>query len=434
MPGGNDLKAPDRSRVLFLQGPLSPLFRLIGDRIREAGHEVFRINLCAGDWLHWHGLECTSFRGQPSDWPDFISRFLADNRITDLVLHGDQRLYHRLAINCAKKEGIQIAVTELGYLRPGWMTLEKNGLSTLSHFPDDPVHVRRIADEVGDVDFSPMFPGSFYLQTVPDVTYNLANVILKPLYPHYERHTIYHPVPEYLRGAVRLLGEKRRNRDVDSALARMMEDGTPFFVLPLQLEGDFQLRRHSPYESFADVIDLVLGSFAEAAPVAAHLVLKSHPLDVGYENWPEVIGKAVTRYGLEGRVHFFDGGNLGALFKHACGMVTLNSTAGLEALQAGLPVKTLVPAHYDIAGLTSRVPLETFWTAPEKPDPALLEAFLRAIAGTIQVRGSIHNRDGVPVAAENIARRILERSLNEPGAFVDPPPRLERARALGVPL
>lgn len=434
MPGGNDLTGPDRRRVLFLQGPLSPLFRLTGDRIRKAGHDVFRINLCAGDWLHWHGPECTSFRGKPSDWPGFISRFLADNRITDLVLHGDQRLYHRLAINTAKQQDIQIAVTELGYLRPGWMTLEKNGLSTLSHFPDDPVHVRRIADKVGDVDFSPMFPGSFYLQTVPDVIYNLANVILKPLYPHYERHTIYHPVPEYLRGAVRLLGEKRRNGEVDAALTGLVQEATPFFVLPLQLEGDFQLRRHSPYDSFADVINLVLGSFSRTAPAATHLVLKSHPLDVGYENWPEVIGEAVARHGLEGRVHFFDGGNLGALFKHACGMVTLNSTAGLEALQAGLPVKTLVPAHYDIAGLTSRTPLETFWTAPEKPDPELLEAFLRAIAGAIQVRGSIHNRDGVTVAAENIARRVLERSLNEPDAFVDPPPRLERARALGVPL
>jgi capsular polysaccharide export protein len=434
MPGGNDLTAPDRRRVLFLQGPLSPLFKLTGDRIREAGHDVFRINLCAGDWLHWHGAECTSFRGRPSDWPDFIGRFLADNRITDLVLHGDQRLYHRLAINCAKQQDIQIAVTELGYLRPGWMTLEKNGLSTLSHFPDDPVRVRRIADQVGEVDFSPMFPGSFYLQTVPDVIYNLANVILKPLYPHYQRHTIYHPVPEYLRGAIRLLGEKRRNRNVDAALAGLVEDGTPFFVLPLQLEGDFQLRRHSPYDSFADVIDAVLRSFAEAAPTAAHLVLKSHPLDVGYEDWPKVIGEATARYGLEGRVHFFDGGNLGALFEHASGMVTLNSTAGLEALQAGLPVKTLVPAHYDIAGLTSRAQLETFWTAPETPDPELLEAFLRAIAGTIQVRGSIHNREGVPAAAENIVRRVLDRSLNEPGAFVDPPPRLERARALGVPL
>ncbi|MBD1546669.1 capsule biosynthesis protein [Roseibium aggregatum] len=434
MPGVNDRKEPDRRRVLFLQGPLSPLFRLTGNRIREAGHDVFRINLCAGDWLHWHGPECSSFRGRPSDWPEFIDRFLEENRITDLVLHGDQRVYHRLAIKCAKQQGIQIAVTELGYLRPGWMTLEKNGLSTLSHFPDDPVHVRRIANAVGDVDFTPMFPGSFYLQTVPDVIYNLANVILKPLYPHYERHTIYHPVPEYLRGAIRLLGEKRRNRQADTALAGLVENGTPFFILPLQLEGDFQLRRHSPYASFADVIDLVLSSFAEAAPTAAHLVLKSHPLDVGYENWPKVIGEAAERHRLEGRVHFFDGGNLGALFKHASGMVTLNSTAGLEALQAGLPVKTLVPAHYDIAGLTSRAPLEAFWTRPEKPDPELLEAFLRAIAGTIQVRGSIHNRQGVPVAADNIARRILNHSLNEPDACVDPPPRLERARALGVPL
>jgi len=434
MPGANEPQEGARRRVLFLQGPLSPLFRLTGKRISEAGHDVFRINLCAGDWLHWHGPECTSYRGRSTDWPEFIGRFLAENRITDLVLHGDQRIYHRAAIQCALQLDIRIAVTELGYLRPGWMTLEKNGLSTLSHFPDDPARIRRIAEEVGDVDFTPMFPGSIYLQTVPDVIYNLANVLLKPLYPHYERHTIYHPVPEYLRGAIRLLGEKRRAWAADTVLAGLAAEDRPIFLLPLQLEGDFQLRRHSPFGSFAEVIERVLASFARSAPADACLVLKSHPLDVGYENWPKVIGEAAQRHGVEGRVHFLDGGNLGAMFKHAGGMVTLNSTAGLEALQAGLPVKTLVPAHYDIAGLTSQAPLHAFWTRPEKPDPELLEAFLRAIAGTIQVRGSIHNREGVPVAADNIARRILDRRLNEPGAFVDPPPRLERARALGVPL
>ncbi len=54
---------------LFLQGPLSPLYRRIGARLAKAGHRVTRVNFCVGDWLHWHGRECRFWRGTVADWP-----------------------------------------------------------------------------------------------------------------------------------------------------------------------------------------------------------------------------------------------------------------------------------------------------------------------------------------------------------------------------
>jgi len=421
-------------RILFLQGPLSPLFRLTGAHLRSRGMQVFRINFCAGDWLHWRGEGCSSFKGTPREWAGFVRKFLEDQGITDLVLHGDQRIYHRIAVSEARRQDIFVAVTELGALRPGWMTLERNGLSTVSHFPDDPAAIRRIAEQVGSIDLSPRYPSSFWLQTAPDVTYNLANVFLKPLYSGYERHTIYPPIPEYLRGAGRLLRQSARDARADRLIRRIQETGDPYFVLPLQLEGDFQLRRHSPYDSFAEVLQVVFASLADAAPERTQLVLKSHPLDVGFENWEEVSRSLTDRFALTGRVHYLDGGGLARPFEQAAGVVTLNSTAGLEALQAGLPVKTLVPAHFDIRGLTHQGSLEDFWVDPGKPDSELLDAYIRAIAATTQVRGSIHNKNGVQAAAKNIADRIATRSINTHGAFVDPPPRLKRARDLGSPL
>ncbi|MEE4012224.1 capsular biosynthesis protein [Roseibium sp. FZY0029] len=354
--------------------------------------------------------------------------------ITDLVLHGDQRLYHRLAIEKAIKQDVYVAVTELGALRPGWMTLERNGLSTLSHFPSDPALIRRVAEASGPVDLAPKFPSSFWLQTAPDVVYNLTNVFLKPLYPAYQRHTIYPPIQEYLKGAVRLLTEKRRNQAAERLLAALREKAVRYYVLPLQLEGDFQLRRHSPFDSFEQVLSIVFKSLGEEAPEDVHIVLKSHPLDVGFEDWPGVSKRLADRFGVGGRVHFLDGGGLAKPFEEALGVVTLNSTAGLEALQAGLPVKTLVPAHYDIAGLTHQADLATFWRDPDYPDKDLLSAYIQALAASTQVRGSIHNAEGVSVAADNIARKVASRDLNAFGAFVDPPPRLAKARSLGVPL
>ena len=421
-------------RVLFLQGPLSPLYKQTGDCLKALGFEVHRINFCAGDWLHWHGKGCISFKGQSSDWPAYIEDYLRKHEITDLVLHGDQRLYHRLAIEKAVQLGVYVAVTELGALRPGWMTLERTGLSTLSHFPSDPAAIRRIAETAGPVDLTPRYPSSFWLQTAPDVVYNLTNVFLKPLYPAYQRHTIYSPVAEYLRGAVRLLKEKRRNRAAERQLAELQEKAVRYFVLPLQLEGDFQLRRHSPFHSFEEVLEVVFRSLAEVVDDDVHLVLKSHPLDVGFEDWPGVANQLADRFGLQHRVHFLDGGGLAKPFEKALGVVTLNSTAGLEALQAGVPVKTLVPAHYDIAGLTHQGDLASFWNNPDQPDRDLLLTYVQALAASTQVRGSIHNSEGVAVAAKNIAEKIANRDLNAFGAYVDPPPRLARARALGVPL
>lgn len=429
----DDAVRGDRN-ILFLQGPLSPLYKRTGKILKSRGFGVYRINFCAGDWLHWHGVGCTSYKGAVGDWPGFIDRFLDNHGITDLVLHGDQRVYHRVAIECARKRGLYVAVTELGALRPGWMTLEKNGLSTVSHFPNDPTAIREIAERVGHIDLSPRFPSSFWLQTAPDVVYNLANVFLKPIFPRYERHTIYPPVVEYLRGAARLMRQGTRDAHANAVMAQLQEKGTRYFVLPIQLEGDFQLRRHSPYRSFKDVLELVFGSLASSAGKDTELVLKSHPLDVGIEDWERVAKSLAKEHGVSDRVHYLDGGGLAKPFEEAAGVVTLNSTAGLEALQAGVPVKTLVPAHFDIAGLTHQGCLASFWSEPEVPDEKLLDAYVRALAGTTQVRGSIHNRDGVNAAATNIAERIATRTLNAHGAFVDPPPRLERARKLGVPL
>ncbi|MBO0346086.1 capsular biosynthesis protein [Roseibium sp. CAU 1637] len=429
------VSAPGSERhFLFLQGPLSPLYRQMGRRLTAAGVRVSRINLCAGDWLHWPGPRTISFRGKVSVWPEFVERFIQKNGITDLVVHGDQRIYHKAAIDVAFAVGARVFVTELGLLRSGWMTLERNGLSTLSCFPDDPQQIRAVSESVGPIDLDNRFEKSTWLELGPDVIYNLLNVVARPLFPHFQRHTIYSPVPEYLRGAWKMIRAKKRDREAAEVVARLKRLRGPLFLLPLQLEGDFQLRAHSPFDSFSEVLDTILTSFARNAPASAKLLIKSHPLDVGYENWPQVIKDISRRRGLVGRVEYIDGGRMSDLFPLASGLVTLNSTAGLEALMAGVPVKTLVPAHFDIVGMTHDGLLEDFWGAPKRPDTDLLAAYCRALAGTVQVPGSIHNKQGTRIAAENMVRRMLECSVNEPGAYVFPPPRLERARALGVPL
>ena len=141
-----------------------------------------------------------------------------------------------------------------------------------------------------------------------------------------------------------------------------------------------------------------------------------------------------TRHAFGDRVTFLGGGAFTELLARARGVVTANSAAGLEALIAGVPVKALASPIFDVVGITDQNDLDGFWAAPRPSDPELMEAFVRAIAATIQERGSIHNVRGLEPAVESMSRRILEDRLSAPDAFVDPPPRLARARALGVPL
>jgi capsular polysaccharide export protein len=206
----------------------------------------------------------------------------------------------------------------------------------------------------------------------------------RPLYPHYRHHGVYHPFAEYagwLRNAPRRLVTRRATA---AAKARLAAEPGSYFLLPLQLATDFQLRARSPFADANAALRVVLQSFA-ASGSRRRLAVVGHPLDEGLINWRRVIGE-------RDRVLFFEGGVSEALLAGAAGVVTVNSTVGLTALRYGIPVKTLGTAIYDIAGLTHPGDLASFWRDPAPPDKLLLAALLRALVATTQVKGGYHSR------------------------------------------
>ena len=101
----DDEPLPSGRRFLFLQGPISPYFAEVAVGLAARGHAVHRINLNLGDRLFWHGVAgappAVDFKGRPRDWPGTIARFLDLHRISDLVLLGEERECHRVAIAAA---------------------------------------------------------------------------------------------------------------------------------------------------------------------------------------------------------------------------------------------------------------------------------------------------------------------------------------------
>jgi capsular polysaccharide export protein len=168
----------------------------------------------------------------------------------------------------------------------------------------------------------------------------------------------------------------------------------------------------------------VVASFARHAPARLRLVIKMHPLDNALEDWARIARREARRRGVADRVRVMDGGPLDTLIEHAQGVLCVNSTVGLTALRVRRPVCALGAAIYDMPGLTHQGPLSRFWTAPEGPEAELVEAFVAALAATLQVRGSFYNPRGRRAAAREIAARVGEGRVNGHGAWVPEPPRL----------
>lgn len=392
---------------LFLQGLPSAFFSRIARQLSALGCGVTGINLCVGDQLFWRGPNTVNYRGRLSDWPEFIAGFLDNNKITDIVLLGEQRSYHKHAIEAAKARNIRVTVTDFGYLRPDWITLERDGMNGNSRFPKDPEEILMLARDAPKADLSKRYTDSFWIMAVGDMLYHFGNYFIGWLFPHYRRpYKRDHPILHYLSIGRRLLFSRSGHRHATQRLSELKAGNARYFVFPLQLENDFQIVAYSPFDSLEDAIRLVIKSFAGNADADTRLLVKVHPLDPGLKNWKKFIYSLANELGIGARLDYFDGGNLDEIISGSEGMISVNSTAGIRALQLGSPVMTLGDAIYDVSGLTYQGQLDSYWTEAKRPDAAFVDAFVNAITCSIQIRGVFYSEPGLSAAVSEAVDRL----------------------------
>lgn len=402
-------------RVLFLQGLPSPFFRRLAEALAAAGCTALAVNLCAGDRLFWRGHSTLRYRGTLAAWPTYIGSLMDREQVTDLVLLGESRAYHREAIEAAHARGIRVVTTDFGYLRPDWITFEREGMSSASLFPRDPEKIRALAARLPAVDPAPRYREAFWTLARWDLMYQAANLLLAWRYPHYRKPFKAHPPwRHYPSIALRLLRAPWRERHAQAVTHELVDTGKRYFVFPLQLEFDAQITAYSPFQRLDDAIGQVVRSFARHAREHDVLLIKVHPLDPGVRRWDRIAIAVADRLGATNRLRYLDGGSLDRMIEGAVGMVTVNSTSGLRALQLGCPVKVLGDAIYDVPGLTAQTTLDDFWNAPTPPDPLLRDAFVRALAGTVQIRGSFYTEPGLSAAVEEATLRLCRDRVNAP--------------------
>lgn len=407
------------AKVLFLQGPPSVFWRELCEGFEAQGVETRRVNFSFGDQVYWLRRGAINYRGTLKAWPRYLAALLKREGITDILYYADRLPYHRLAARVARRLGVRCHAVEFGYLRPDWITLERDGMGRFSHFPNDPDRIRQIAAKVADPDLKNRYPHTFGQEATNEVIYNLVGYFGRVLFPFYRSDKYYDPLFDYLSWLPRMFRERHDLPEgyFDDKLKRN-------YLLALQLQSDYQIRANSPYRHISQMLDQVMQSFSRHAPENGRLIIKQHPLDNDLENWRKVVGELAEKYRIESRVLFIEKGNLAEIMRHCHGSIVVNSTTGLHSLRADVPTIVLGAAVFDIAGLTHQGGLDVFWRHPERIDRSLLACFIKALAGAIQVKGNFYHPEGRKLGISTIVDRVIGGLVNEPGAYVAHPPRL----------
>ncbi|MEL6316348.1 MAG: capsule biosynthesis protein CapA [Pseudomonadota bacterium] len=408
-------------RFCFLQGPHGPFFAELADALTHLGHSAFRIGFNRGDQTFWDGRPYRAWRDSAEAWAARAGEVLRQERVTDLVVYGDVRGYHAHALEAARRIGIRTHLFEEGYIRPYWITYEREGLNAASPLmaldlneideatlPDDPL-----------LEVPPSHWGELNAHVYHGLRYHWLNQFMNWRYPEAQRTSSRTAWQEW-RGtygralAIPYLTMRRRWRK-----QRLYREGRPYHLVLLQLRWDASIQRHSPYNDMGEVVRECVRAFAPSSEGGAAerdlLVFKTHPLEDGMEGLPAIAREAADEVGLDfSRIRFIDGGKLGQVLEPARSVVTVNSTAGQQALWRGKPVKTLGAAIYDKPGLVSQQSLPAFFADPEAGDPGLYRRFRRLMLATSQIRGGFYTRAGRTLALENVARAML--ATDEPYA------------------
>ena len=148
-----------------------------------------------------------------------------------------------------------------------------------------------------------------------------------------------------------MLSRSARRKRSAQALRAAYRSHAPYFLFPLQLDADSQVRRYSPYSGMKEAIACVLSSFARSAPVDTHIIIRNHPLDNGLIDYAGFIASFAVACGISDRVHFIEGGNAHHMMDKSLGVVVLNSTIGISALRQGKPVYCVGTSIYAMLGL-----------------------------------------------------------------------------------
>ena len=394
---------------LFLQGPHGPFFRLLGTALSKHGHNIFRINFNGGDWVDWPSFRSFSYKHSFDMWREWVYNFAKHNNITDLVLYGDCRPAHKIAIQELRKLSITIHVFEEGYIRPHWVTYEQSGVNGYSRI------ITKDLDEILNAPEYTCHAEPQFIKIEHNTRYMLRYCVryyfFKWLgllfFPKYRTHRQLNSFYEALIWIKRYVVLSYVRKKAAKKTQELIESQDKYFLFLMQLNSDFQITEHSNIQSMQNALLGVIYSFANHAAKDYKLVIKNHPFDNGSNNYNKFIRNISNELDLNNRLMYMDGGNLPQLLDHSIGVVTVNSTAGLQAIHHNKPTKILGNAVYDRKPLVNQCPLDLFWSHYSSPDQQYYKRFRHYLLIHNQLNGSFYEPSGIEVLLKVSVDKLL---------------------------
>jgi len=394
-------------RFLLLQGPCGNFYSALAQELESKGCEVLRVVLSGGDWVDSLGQNRIHYRKSFSEWPVWLRGLVADRSITDAVVYGDCRPYHRIAIKLFRELGIAVHALEEGYIRPNWITYERdgvNGHSPLIQLAFEDIDARAV--DQSELAQQKTLHHGFLGYVLAGIAYYAFQFFLTPCYPRYRTHRNYAIVTEAAFWLMRFFTWPRRLRRAAKETA-LLTSGATFHLALLQLDGDSQIQSHSAFDSIIEFIELCIRDYARSGSHDQALVFKNHPLDNGMLNLRRVITEVAERHNVKHRVYFIDAGKLAPLLDNASSVIAINSTACHQALKRGIPTAILGRAVYRHPEIAPQMRLADFFRLRPAMRKENYELFYKFLCLTCQVNGGFYTRDGVSAAAAPLVERML---------------------------
>ncbi|MGC6248885.1 capsule biosynthesis protein [Bisgaard Taxon 45] len=384
------------TNFLLLQGPIGPFFMELADWLKTFRKQVFKINFNAGDDAFYPDSipQTFSYNGQLEQFEAYLTCFCQQHSIGAIICFGDTRVYHRVAKAFADKKQISFWAFEEGYLRPDYVTLEKGGVNDYSPLPRNAQFFVSQASCYARIPPAEKLAKGFLPLAAIAIKYYAKAYFNPHRYPHYQHHRILDL--KYYMKLWLTSGIKRAYYYLqDRSFGKKVESGRfdHFFLVPLQVYDDSQVKIHCDYASVEAFLREVLDSFVHYAPKDLHLIIKHHPMDRGFIDYAHVIKEyQVTYPECKKRIFYVHDVSTPILLRKGKGMVTLNSTTGISALLHKMPVLTLGRASYNFEGLTYQGDLHSFWHNKALPDTKVFDAYRKYHLYKTQINGSFYSK------------------------------------------